>query len=119
MNPVVLSSLVPRLIDKIRIFLVASNFRLKLRPFCATENKENLPEFRIFSSIYAQDCLRKQFFCDFRESGGNTKILISLFFAFSVLFTVWMAEIAVFSKIWRKNSVFKISEKRCLQKVKI
>ena len=34
--------------------------------------------------------------------------LISLFFAFSALSTVWLAEIAVFSKILRKKSVLKI-----------
>ena len=73
MNPVVLSSIVPRLIDQIRIFLVASTFRLKLRPFCATENKENLPESRIFSSIYAQDCLRKQFFAILENQGVTLK----------------------------------------------
>ena len=45
--------------------------------------------------------------------------LISLFFAFSALSTVWLAEIAVFSKILRKKSVLKILQKLCLQKVKI
>ena len=73
MNPVVLSSLVPRLIDKIRIFLVASKFRLKLRPFWVTENNETLPEFRIVSSIYAQDCLRKQFFAILENQGVTLK----------------------------------------------
>ena len=34
------------------------------------------------------------------------EIFISLFFAFSVLSTVWMAEMAVFSKTLRKKSVF-------------
>ena len=56
-------------------------------------------------------------FARFRDSGGQTKILISLFFAFSVLSTVRLAEIAVLSKILRNKSVLKISEKRCLQKV--
>ena len=47
------------------------------------------------------------------------EIFISLFFAFSVLTTVWLAEMAVFLKNLRKKSVFRISEKRCLRKVKI
>ena len=55
--------------------------------------------------------------CDFRDGGVRTKILISLFFAFSVLSTVRLAEIAVLSEILRKKSVLKISVKRCLQEV--
>ena len=47
------------------------------------------------------------------------EIFISLFFAFSVLSTAWLAEMAVFLRILRKKSVFRISEKRCLGKVKI
>ena len=47
------------------------------------------------------------------------EIFISLFFAFLVLSTVWLAEMAVFSKILRKKSVLRISEKRCLRKMKI
>ena len=68
MNPVVLGSLVPKLIDQIRIY-TSFDFRLKLRPFCGTENNENLPEFRIFSSIYAQDCLKTQFFAILENQG--------------------------------------------------
>ena len=52
----------------------------------------------------------KTVLCDFRDSGGRTKILISLFFAFSVLSTVRLGEIAVLSEILPKQSVFKISE---------
>ena len=59
----------------------------------------------------------KTVLCDFRDSGGRTKILILLFFAFSVLSTVRLAEIAVLSEILPKKSVFKTSEKQCLQKV--
>ena len=47
------------------------------------------------------------------------EIFVSLFSAFSVLSTVWLAEMVVFSKILRKKSVFRISEKRCLRKMKI
>ena len=64
-------------------------------------------------------CLRKYFFIDFRESGGKMESLISLFFAYSALPTVWLSEIAVFLNLLRKKSVFKILEERCLQKVKI
>ena len=46
------------------------------------------------------------------------EIFVSLFSAFSVLSTVWLAEIAVFSKFLRKKSVFRISEKRCFRKMK-
>ena len=77
------------------------------------------PELRRVSNHFCEGLSEKTVLCDFRDSGGYTKILISIFFAFSVLSTVWLAEIAVFSKILRKKSVFKISEKRCLQKVKI
>ena len=47
------------------------------------------------------------------------EVFISLFFAFSVLSTVWLPEMTVFSRILRKKSAFRITEKRCLGKVKI
>ena len=39
------------------------------------------------------------------------EVFISLFFAFSVLSTAWLAEITVFSRIMRKKPAFIISEK--------
>ena len=55
--------------------------------------------------IFRENILR-----DIRESGGHTKMLISLFITFSVLSTVRLAEIAVFSKILRKNKFLKFQK---------
>ena len=71
---------------------------------------ENLSEFRIVPIIYDYDCLRKQFCAILEIQGVSTKILISLFFAFSVLSTVRLAEIAVLSKILRKNLFLKFQK---------
>ena len=45
--------------------------------------------------IYDYDCLRKQFCSILEIQVGHTKILISLFFVFSVLSRVRQAEFAV------------------------
>ena len=44
------------------------------------------------------------------------EVFILLFFGFSVLSTAWLPEMTVFSRILRKKSGFRISEKRCLRK---
>ena len=67
---------------------------------------ENLSEFRIVPIIYDYDCLRKQFCAILEIQGVSTKILISLFFAFSVLSTVRLAEIAVLSRNFAKKICF-------------
>ena len=115
-SPVVLSGLVPRLFDQIRIF-TWFHFPLEIKTFLRREKLRKVAWVSYCSNNLWPWLSEKTVLCDFRDSGGHTKILISLFFAFSDLSTVRLAEIAVFSKIMREKSVFKSSEKRCLQKV--
>ena len=63
---------------------------------------EFFAELRRVSNIFVKDLSEKTVLCDFRDSGIYTKKFNSLFFAFSVLSTVWLAEIDVFLKILRK-----------------
>ena len=56
MNPVALSSLVPRLFDQIRIF-TSFDFPLEIKTFYAGKKYENLSEFRIVPIIYDYHCL--------------------------------------------------------------
>ena len=58
----------------------------------------------------------KTVLCDFTDSGVRTKILISLFFAFSVLSTVRLGEIAVLSEICENNLFLKFSGKTMFTK---
>ena len=44
------------------------------------------------------------------------EVFISLFFAFSVLSTAWLAEMTVFSRILRKKSVFRKFRKTMFRK---
>ena len=73
--------------------------------------REFFAELRRVSNMFEEELSEKTVLCDFRDSRVYTKILISLFLAISVLSTVWLAEIPVFSKIVRKKSVFKMSGK--------
>ena len=70
MNPVALSSLVPRPFDQIRIF-TSFDFPLEIKTFLRSKNYENLSEFRIVPIIYDYDCLWKQF-CAILEIQGVT-----------------------------------------------
>ena len=80
---------------------------------------EFFAELRRVSYNFVEDCLRNQFCAILEIQGLTLKFQFLYFSPFSVLSTVWLAEIAVFSKILRKKSIFNISEKRCLQEVKI
>ena len=102
-NPVVLTSLVPKLFDQIWIFAqfdISLKMKYFILPWGKREFFANFVEFKHFCESLSE----KIFLNDFRESGGKMESLISLFFAFSALSTVWVAEIAVFTKIlWKKS----------------
>ena len=66
----VLSSLVHRLFDQIRIF-TSFDFPIEIKTFCRGKNYENFPEFRIVPKIYDHDYLRKQF-CAILDIQGFT-----------------------------------------------
>ena len=106
----VLSNLVPR--DSLTKFEFSrrSTFRQKLRHFSVGRNNENLREFRIFAIIYAHDCLRKQFFCDFRDSGVTLKFKFRYFSHFLCYLHFGWQKLPFFRKFCEKNQFLKFQK---------
>ena len=101
---VVLSRLVPRLFDQICIF-AHFVFPLEIKAFLCPEKQWKLAWVSHFLKNLGPPLAEETVFCDFRESGGNTKILISLFLAFSVLSTVGCQNLQFFRK-YDENNLF-------------
>ena len=74
--------LVPKLPDQIRIFTLV-DFPTEVQAFFRPSKCKILHESTNVHNIYDQDCLRKQFFGDFRESGGSIE---NIFLNFLTIF---------------------------------
>ena len=112
---VVLSSLVPRLFGQIRIF-APFHFPLEIKAFLCPWKQRKLAWGSHFLKNLGPPLAEETVFCDFIESGGNTKIFISLFFAFSVLSTVGCQSLQFFRKYDENNLFLKFQNNEAYKK---
>ena len=112
---VVLRSLVSRLFYQIRIF-APFDFPLEIKAFLCPWKQRKLAWVSHFLKNLGPPLAEETVFCDFRESGGNTKILISLFFAFSVLSTVGFQKLQFFRKFDENNLFLKFQNNEAYKK---
>ena len=69
---------------------------------------ECFAELRRVSNIFVEDCQRRTVLCDFRDSGANTKILISLFFAnFCLIYSLAGRNCRFFENLAKKHPFLK------------